>query len=113
MCSSEDAVLIAKAVAEKSAELLGADFKCAILYGSYARGDFDSDSDIDIMVLADIPADSCTAFRRSLTELTSSLGLEYDVLVSVTVRDVVTFEKWLDVLPFYQNINREGVKFVA
>ena len=34
-------------------QLYGNDLKTVILYGSYARGDFGPDSDIDIMILVD------------------------------------------------------------
>lgn len=36
-------------------DIYGKHIKQIILYGSYARGDFHSDSDIDIMVLVDLP----------------------------------------------------------
>ena len=35
--------------------LYGSRLKAVILYGSYARGDFRPDSDIDIMILVDLP----------------------------------------------------------
>ena len=31
------------------------------LYGSYARGDFDSESDVNIMVLVDLPKDKLSS----------------------------------------------------
>lgn len=34
--------------------LLGNRLKKVILYGSYARGDYDKNSDIDIMILTDL-----------------------------------------------------------
>ena len=35
--------------------LLGSDLYAIILYGSYARGDYNNISDIDIMILVDLP----------------------------------------------------------
>lgn len=35
--------------------LLGSDLYAIILYGSYARGDYNNSSDIDIMILVDLP----------------------------------------------------------
>ena len=36
-------------------DTLGEKLDKVILFGSYARGDFDSDSDVDIFVPADVP----------------------------------------------------------
>ena len=36
------------------ANILGADLKKIILYGSYARGDYRENSDVDIMVLTSL-----------------------------------------------------------
>ena len=35
-------------------KIYGAHLKSVILYGSYARGDYSSDSDVDIMLLVDL-----------------------------------------------------------
>ena len=35
--------------------LFGSDLYAIILYGSYARGDYNNNSDIDIMILVDLP----------------------------------------------------------
>lgn len=35
-------------------KIYGSHLKSVILYGSYARGDYTKDSDIDIMILVDI-----------------------------------------------------------
>ena len=39
---------------EEVRKIYGEHLKSVILYGSYARGDFRPDSDIDIMILADL-----------------------------------------------------------
>ena len=43
-------------------KLYGAHLKRVILYGSYARGDFRADSDVDIMILLDITDIEAKAF---------------------------------------------------
>lgn len=40
--------------AEETKKIYGINLRDVILYGSCARGDFASDSDIDIMVLLDV-----------------------------------------------------------
>lgn len=55
--------------------IFGKHIKQVILYGSYARGDFHKDSDIDIMVLVDLPNDKIESYSDTLSEL----GFEYNV----------------------------------
>ena len=78
------------------------------LYGSYARGDFDSESYVDIMVLVDLPKDKLSSYRRKVSELSFVLDLKYDVLLSIKLQDKETFQKFAEVLPFFKNIIREG-----
>lgn len=78
------------------------------LYGSYARGDFDSESDVNIMVLVDLPKDKLSSYRRKVSDLSSVLDLKYDVLLSIKLQDKETFQKFAEVLPFFKNIIREG-----
>lgn len=80
-----------------------------ILYGSYARGDFDAESDMDIMILADIRNDECWIYRKKLSSIVDELSLEHDIVISLHILDTTTFERWNTVVPFYQNVKREGV----
>ena len=78
------------------------------LYGSYTRGDFDSESDVNIMVLVDLPKDKLSSYRRKVSDLSFVLDLKYDVLLSIKLQDKETFQKFAEVLPFFKNIIREG-----
>lgn len=109
MCTENQLNYILKKVAQTAKETFGEKFDSAYLYGSYARGDFDSESDIDIMVLADIPKEELCKYKKVFTHLTSELGLEYDMLITVSLKDIYTFNKYFNAVPFYQNIKREGV----
>ena len=40
-----------------------------ILFGSYARGDFDDESDVDILVLADVSANDLSVYRKPIDRL--------------------------------------------
>ncbi|MEG1972553.1 MAG: nucleotidyltransferase domain-containing protein, partial [Oscillospiraceae bacterium] len=50
MCTESQLQTILSAVYQKSVAEFGDKLDAVILYGSYARGDYDSESDIDIMV---------------------------------------------------------------
>ena len=88
----------------KLQEIYGSKMKAVILYGSYARGDYDDESDMDIMILVDIPREQLFLYKKPFSKLTSDLGLANDILITVTLKDRYTFEKYLDAVPFYQAI---------
>ena len=82
------------------------------LYGSYARGDFDAESDIDIMALVDLPKEQLATYRRKVSDLSSDLDLKYDVLLSIKLQDKATFLRFSNTLAFFQNVMREGKRVV-
>ena len=109
MCTKAVLNEITTQVALEAKRQLGDKLDKVILYGSYARGDYDEESDIDIMVLADIPAEDRWKTRLNLGGIISELGLEHDILISMNVVDCATFYKHKDSLPYYQNAVRDGV----
>lgn len=80
-----------------------------ILYGSYARGDYSTESDLDIMLLMNCDHSDVKKFQGVVCKIASRIGLEDDIEVSVTMQDKETFEKRLAILPFYRNVKKEGV----
>ena len=71
-----------------------------ILFGSYARGDYDEESDIDIALIVDLAREELKQFDN-------------DVLVSVVSIPAKEFEYWKNDLPFYRNVDTEGVRLNA
>lgn len=82
-----------------------------ILYGSYARGDNTSESDIDIMVVLETTEENLKKYRRRFNLISSDLGMKYDVLLSVLIRDRENFEKRAQYIPFYKNVINEGIEW--
>jgi predicted nucleotidyltransferase len=113
MCSQSVLNEITSKVVQAAKDSLGDKLDKVILYGSYARGDYDSESDIDIMVLADIPHEDCWGEYLKISDLTWKLDLDHDVLVSIHVTDCGTFYKFVQDLPFYMNVLRDGVELSA
>ena len=113
MCTASQLKNITRQINREAQIILKNKFKKALLYGSYARGDNNNDSDIDIMILADIPADETWKARVKFDDIINKLDLEHDVLISLIVKDNETFYKWLDVMPFYQNVLKDGVELSA
>ena len=86
--------------------IYGRQFKKAYLFGSYARGDYDSESDIDVLiVLSDFKKYGAELLRTS--ELISDLSLAHGTTVSVVFSRE---QEWkTDNLPLLLNIRAEGV----
>lgn len=92
-------------------EILGTRAKKIILYGSYARGDYNDSSDIDIMILTDLTDDEIIKYRDSVTDIAYDIEEthDFDIMLSPLVKNIDKFNYWLEALPFYMNIQKEGV----
>lgn len=92
-------------------EILGNRVKKIILYGSYARGDFNKSSDIDIMILTDLSNDEILQYREKIWDYAYDIeeGNNFDITLSPLVKNIDKFNYWNDTLPFYMNIQKEGV----
>jgi len=84
-----------------------------ILFGSYARGDYDEESDIDIALIIDMTREDIKKFDNDISHMSSEIGLNNDVLVSVVSIPAKEFEYWKNDLPFYRNVDSEGVRLNA
>jgi len=113
MCDKLTLQTILSSVTQQAQALFGSTLKNVILFGSYARGDYDAESDIDIMILVDMPAEKLAIYRKAIIVRLTDLDLEYGVFTSVKLQDLPTFEKWKDTLPFYQKVLSEGVQISA
>ncbi len=110
MCAENQLKQVLDTVFENAKEIFGTALHSVILFGSYARGDYDDESDIDIMILADVPAEKILTYRDKIDKLCGYLLYEHGIVVSITEKDISTFYRYVDILPFYQNIQKEGVK---
>ena len=83
------------------------------LYGSYARGDYNEESDIDIVAIVKGDRQDLQNQLKEIWEAVSDLELDYEVVISPTVIPYSEFETYKDILPYYRNIAKEGVKLSA
>ncbi len=79
---------------QECSKLLGKRLKKIILYGSYARGDYNNSSDIDILVLTDYKQSQFYSVLKKLSSMTY---------------DITNYNSEIDTIPFYSNIQKEGV----
>lgn len=93
--------------------IYGDKLKSVILYGSVARGTNTSESDIDIMVLVDLPSVELKRYEERLCEVSTDFALEYFKVFSIIDVSYNEFTEWKKVLPFYRNVANEGVVLYA
>lgn len=92
-------------------EILGNRVKKIILYGSYARGDYNESSDIDIMILTDLMDTEMVKYRDKIWDYAYDLECNnnFTIHLSPTIRNIDKYNIRTNFVPFYKNVNREGV----
>jgi len=77
-----------------------------VLYGSYARGEAEETSDVDVLLVLRDVSDPL-AERAKLSDVLCDLGLAYDKVLSVIAIDEQNFLTRQS--PLLLNVRREGV----
>jgi len=80
-----------------------------ILYGSYARGDNHKHSDIDILIIVDRDQINLSDERKIKYPL-YDIEFETGIIISPVVFTRKDWETRHRVTPFYENIQREGIR---
>lgn len=84
----------------------GKELQGVLLYGSSARGDSVSDSDIDLLILLSPPFDFFAELRR-IVDLLYPIQLQSTQLISAKPASVKDYE--VGSVSLYRNIQAEGV----
>jgi predicted nucleotidyltransferase len=113
MCDKKQLDEIMEKMLASSEAIFGEALRSVILYGSYARGDYDDGSDIDVMVLANIDRTSLRQYADVLVDRAWEVSMEYDTLVSVSLNNADHFHEWRKDVPFYRNVWNEGKRISA
>lgn len=89
------------------AELYGDRLQGLYLYGSYARGDFTPDSDVDVLVVLAGEVKPGEEVGR-YSQIVADINLRHDVLIAT----FPVSEWWLRErkTPLLENVRREGVR---
>ncbi len=80
-----------------------------ILYGSYARGDFRPDSDVDVMILLNTGEEEINQIETKICDITYEFNNDYGTDIMPIVQSEKNFEYWKKADMFYKNVEREGV----
>lgn len=77
-----------------------------MLYGSYARGDYDEESDIVMVLLNDEQVDTYREIRRMI-DLETRFLLAYGKIISLLPVSRIRYTR--SAMPIYQEIRRYGL----
>jgi len=93
-------------------KLLGEKLKKVILFGSYSRGDYDGESDVDMIALVDEPQPD-ERYETKLVDIITDLSIEFGVLVSLFLENEKEYEETKNVEPLLKTIEKEGIEIYA
>ena len=97
---------------EEVQQLLGERLKKIILYGSYARGDYNKNSDVDIMVLTDLSFEEIEEYRDKISDIAYDIELDTGIILSPIIKNIDKYNVRIKFVPFYKNIQKEGIVLV-
>lgn len=86
--------------------LYGKRLKAVYLYGSYARGDYDEESDVDVMIVLSDYEDYSTEIDNN-GGLVSQLSLKYGISISRIIMKEIQWQAANT--PLLRNIHTEGL----
>jgi predicted nucleotidyltransferase len=78
------------------------------LFGSYARGDQNEESDIDVMVILDVSIAEVGRFRQDICRIAAKLELKYNVTISPVLYGKEEYDS-RKTFGFCKNVEAEGV----
>ncbi len=88
-------------------KIYGAYLQTVILYGSYARGEQTDESDIDIAIV--LKKGNTESMHDSMIDTVVDYELDIAKTLSIVPIDYENYQEWRKVLPFYKNIDKEGI----
>lgn len=87
-------------------DILGNKFEELILFGSYARGDYEFGSDIDVLLL--VKEKLTKEEDKKISQLSSDISLEHDIVI--TCFDYLLHDYKHRNSPFLLNAKKDAVK---
>lgn len=108
MCTKIQLDNISRQVVQSYRSVYGDNIVAIYLYGSYAREDYDNESDIDIAAIVKGNRLDLQNQLKRVWDISADIGLENDVVVSPAVIPFDEYEEYKQTLPYYANIWKEG-----
>ena len=101
--------IVLNSFVNECADLLGDKLSEIILFGSYARGDFVDDSDIDVMVVLNINEHEIRKYFKQVCHIASEIDLQYNVNMIPVLQSKVVYDDLKHSFGFCRNVKNEGV----
>ena len=98
------------ALVDRLRQRYGDDLLRVVLFGSKARGDFDDESDLDVLIVVRMPDDNYWKHWNEIVDGTYDLELDYGVVFSFLIRDESDYARmrqWN--LLINRNIEQDGI----
>ena len=92
--------------------MLGERLVRVVLYGSYARGTYHDNSDVDIMILTDLSFEEIEEYRDRISDIAYDIELDTGIMLSPVIKNIEKYNSRISFVPFYKNVEREGVVLV-
>lgn len=93
--------------------IFGADLCQVLVYGSYARGDYTENSDVDVMILVKTKESDIHSYLDAVSDCAFEYLMKYGIDISPVVKNIDHFQYWEECLPYYQNVRKEGLEVHA
>ena len=90
-------------------DIMGSQLIKVIVYGSYARGDFNSKSDVDVMILVKMSDSEIKKIENQVYDLAFDIEMDTGIDIYPIIKNENQYEYWLDTLTFYKNIHEQGM----
>jgi len=101
--------LLKQRIATQATQLFGDKLKEVRLYGSYARGDYDDESDVDFALIVDVPRERLSSYHEGVVTIADDASIDFGVVVSINCIPADQYSAWVADLPYYRAIKEEGL----
>lgn len=82
---SDNISLILQKYRKEIENIFGSSLVRVILYGSHARGDYNINSDIDIMILVDVKPEEVSEYANRVYDVSYDFDMEYNIEINPSV----------------------------